>query len=104
VDLANEGEVRYADKGYFGANTAGFDAAMRKTTRRHPLSYKDEMRNRRISRIRSPVERIFAFSKCVCKAGHVMVTTVSRVRVKMIFTGIVFNLFHLNAAKGKARV
>jgi IS5 family transposase len=102
VDLAYKGEVRYADKGYFGAKTAGFDAAMRKATRGHPLSCKDEMRNRRISRIRSPVERIFAFTKCVCKAGHVLVTTVARVRVKMIITGIVFNLFHLNAAKSKA--
>jgi IS5 family transposase len=102
VDLANKGEVRYADKGYFGSKTAGFDAAMRKATRGHPLSYKDEMRNRRISRIRSPVERIFAFTKCVCKTGHVMVTTVARVRIKMIITGIVFNLFHLNAAKSKA--
>jgi len=76
VDLAYESEVRYADKGYFGAKTAGFDAAMRKATRGHPLSCKDEMRNRRISRIRSPVE-----------------TTVARVRVKMIITGIVFNCF-----------
>jgi transposase, IS5 family len=102
VDLANEGEVRYADKGYVGAKTKGYDATMRKATRGHQLSYKDEMRNRRISRIRSPVERIFAFTKCVCKAGHVMVTTVARVRVKMMITGIVFNLFHLNSAKGKA--
>ena len=31
VDLANEGEVRYADKGYFGAKTKGYDAAMRKS-------------------------------------------------------------------------
>lgn len=102
VDLAKEGEVRYADKGYFGARTKGYDAAMRKATKGRPLSYKDEMRNRRISRIRSPVERIFAFTKCVCKAGHVMVTTVARVRVKMIIAGIVFNLFHLNEAKRKA--
>ena len=36
VDLANEGEVRYADKGYSGAKTKGYDAAMRKATRGHP--------------------------------------------------------------------
>ena len=63
VDLAKEGEVRYADKGYFGAKTRGYDAAMRKATRGHPLSYKDEMRNRRISSKRSPVERFFAFTR-----------------------------------------
>ena len=101
VDLANEGEVRYADKGYFGAKTKGYDAAMRKATRGHPLSYEDEMRNKRISSKRSPVERYFAFTKRVCKAGHVAVTTIGRVRVKMIITGIVFNLYHLTSAKSK---
>jgi len=35
--------------------------------------------------------RAGAFIKCVCKAGHVAVTTIPRVRVKMIITGIVFN-------------
>ena len=101
VDLANEGEVRYADKGYFGAKTKGYDAAMRKATRGHPLSYEDEMRNKRISSKRSPVERYFAFTKRICKAGHVAVTTIGRVRVKMIITGIVFNLYHLTSAKSK---
>ena len=101
VDLAKEGEVRYADKGYFGAKTKGYDAAMKKATRGHPLSNKDEMCNRRISRKRSPVVRFFAFTKRGCKAGHVMVTTVDRVRVKMIITGIVFNLYHLASAKNK---
>jgi IS5 family transposase len=101
VDLAKEGEVRYADKGYFGAKTRGYDAAMKKATRGHPLSYKDEMRNRRITSKRSPVERFFAFTKRVCKAGHVAVTTVARVRVKMVITGIVFNLYHLASAKSR---
>jgi len=101
VDLAEEGEVRYADKGYSGAKTRGYDAAMKKATRGHPLSYKDEMRNMRISKKRSPVERFYAFIKCVCKAGHVAVTTIPRVRVKMIITGIVFNVYHLASAKSK---
>jgi IS5 family transposase len=65
VDLAKEGEVRYADKGYFGAKTKGYDASMKKATRGHILSYKDEMRNKRISSKRSPVERFFAFIKRV---------------------------------------
>jgi transposase, IS5 family len=101
VDLAKEGEVRYADKGYFGAKTEGYDAAMKKATRGHPLSYEDERRNRRISSKRSPVERFYAFIKSVCKAGHVAVTTIPRVRVKMIMTGIVFNVYHLASAKRK---
>ena len=101
VDLAKEGEVRYADKGYFGAKTKGYDAAMKKATRGHPLSYKDDMRNRRISSKRSPVERVYAFIKSVCRAGHVAVTTVARVTVKMIMMGIVFNVYQLASAKRK---
>ena len=31
---------------YFGAKTKGYDAAMRKATRDHPLSYEDEMCNK----------------------------------------------------------
>ena len=74
---------------------------MRKATRGHPLSYEDEMRNKRISSKRYPVERYFAFAKRVCKAGHVAVTTISRVCAKMIITDIAFNLYHLTSAKSK---
>ena len=101
VDLAEEGEVRYADKGYFGAKTKGYDAAMKKSNA--GPSYKDEMRNKRISRKRSPVERFYAFIKCVCKAAHVAVTAIPRIRVKMIITGIVFNANHLASAKSNCR-
>jgi IS5 family transposase len=101
VDLAKKGEVRYADRGYFGSKTTGYDAAMEKAARGHPLSYKDEMRNKRISRIRSPIERSYAFLKRVCKVGHVAVTTVPRVRVKMIIAAMVFNLYHLHSARSR---
>ena len=67
----------------------------------HPLSYEDEMRNKRISSKRSPVERYFAFTKRICNAGYVAVTTIGRVRVKMIITGIYFSLYHLTSAKSK---
>jgi IS5 family transposase len=103
VDLAKEGEVRYGDKGYFGAKTKGYDASMKRATRGHTLSYKDELRNKRISRKRSPVERCFAFTKRICRAGHVVVTTVTRTNVKMVVTAIVFNLRHLNFALGKVK-
>ncbi len=103
ADLADEGEARYADKGYFGAKTKGCDAAMRKATRGHPLSYENEMCSKNISQKRSPVERYFAFTKRICKAGHVAATTIGRVRVKMIITGIVFILYHLTSAKSKIR-
>ena len=74
---------------------------MRKAAWGHPLSYEDEMRNKRISNKRSHVERYFTFTKRICKAGHVAVTTIGRVRVKMIITGIVLDLDHSTSAKSK---
>ncbi|MDD2836663.1 MAG: IS5 family transposase [Methanothrix sp.] len=76
VDLANEGEVRYGDKGYHGAKTNGYDASMKRASRGHPLGIFDELRNRRIGSKRSPVERCFSVIKIVFRAGHVMVTKV----------------------------
>ena len=76
---------------------------MIKATWGHTLNYEDEMRNKRISSKRSPVERYFAFTKRVCRAGHVAGNTIGRVRVKMIITGIVFNLYHLTSTKNKFR-
>jgi IS5 family transposase len=95
VDLANEGEVRYGDKGYHGAETKGYNASMKRASRGHPLSVFDELRNKRISSKRSPVERCFSVIKIVFKSGHVMVTTVERVAVKMTFNAIGYNLFNL---------
>ena len=95
IDLANEGEVRYGDKGYHGAKTKGYDASMKRAARGHPLSIFDELRNKRISSKRSPVERCFSVIKKVFKSGHVMVTTVERAAVKMTFNAIGYNLFNL---------
>ena len=56
IDLSRCGEVVYRDKGYFGAPAKGYDATMKKATRGHPLSIGDKLRNKRISRKRSPGE------------------------------------------------
>ena len=53
------------------------------------------MRNLQISRIRAPGERPFAIIKTVFKAAHVLVTTVKRVHVKMVFTAFAYNLHQL---------
>lgn len=95
IDLAEEGEVRYGDKGYHGAKTKGYNASMRRAARGHPLSIFDFLRNRRISKKRSPVERCFSVMKTVFKAGHVMVTTVERASVKVTFAAIGYNLYNL---------
>ena len=95
VDLSREGEVVYRDKGYFGVEPRGYDATMRRGVRGHPLGIRDRLRNRHINRKRAPGERPFAVIKRVFNAGHVLLTTVERVRVKMVFSCFCFNLVQL---------
>ena len=102
VDLSREGEVVYRDKGYFGVEPRGYDATMRRGVRGHPLGIRDRLRNRRINRKRAPGERPFAVIKRVFGSGHVLVTTVPRVHVKMVFACLCFNLLQLNTLAGRS--
>jgi transposase, IS5 family len=95
IDLSLPGEVVYRDKGYQGVKPRGWDATMRRASRGHPLSIWDRLRNKRISRKRCPGERPFAVIKRVFGSGHVLVTTASRVRVKMVFACVGFNVVQL---------
>ena len=95
VDLSRRGEVVYRDKGYQGVKPRGWDATMKRAGRGHPLSIWDRLRNRRISRKRCPGERPFAVIKRVFHSGHVLVTSLPRVRVKMTFACLCFNLAQL---------
>jgi len=95
VDLSEAGEVVYRDKGYFGVRPRGFDATMARGVRGHPLCEADRRRNIRIGFRRRPVERVFAVVKRVFHAGRVLVTCLTRVRVKMVFTCLCFNLLQL---------
>ena len=104
VDLSKEGEVVYRDKGYHGTEPKGYSATMRRGARDHPLGIRDLLRNLRISRKRAPAERHYAVIKRVFNAGHVMVTTVPRVNVKMIFTAIGFNLYQLGTLRKQGNI
>ena len=95
VDLSLPGEVVYRDKGYFGVIPRGFDATMRRGVRGHPLCEADKARNRRIGSKRRPVERVFAVVKRVFHGGRVLVTSLPRVRVKLVFSCFCFNLLQL---------
>ena len=95
VDLSVPGEVVYRDKGYFGVVPRGFDATMRRGVRGRPLGVWDRFRNSRIGSKRRPVERVFAVLKRVFWSGHVLVTALPRVRVKMVFSCFCFNLLSL---------
>ena len=87
----------YRDKGYFGVEPRGYDATMRRATRGHPLSVWDRLRNRRINNKRAPVERVFAVIKRVFNGGRVLVTSLPRVRVKLVFSCLCFNLMQLRS-------
>jgi IS5 family transposase len=102
VDLSRPGEVVYRDKAFFGVKPRGFDATMRRGVRGHPLGIRDRLRNRRINRKRAPGERPFAVIKRVFNAGHVLVTTVPRVHVKMVFACFCFNLVQLGTLAARS--
>jgi IS5 family transposase len=96
VDLSRPGEVVYRDKAFFGVEPRGYDATMRRGVRGRPLGIRDRLRNGRISRRRAPMERVFAVLKRVFDAGRVLVTTLARVQVKMVFACICFNLLRMS--------
>jgi len=102
VDLSRPGEVVYRDKGYFGVKPRGYSATMRRGVRGRPLGIRDKLRNRRINRKRAPGERPFAVIKRVFDAGHVLVTTVQRVHVKMVFACFCFNLVQLGTLAARS--
>ena len=100
VDLSRRGEVVYRDKGYQGVKPRGYDATMKRAGRGHPLGIWDKLRNMRISRKRCPGERPFAVIKRVFHSGHVLVTSLPRVRVKLVFACLGFNLVQLGRLSG----
>jgi IS5 family transposase len=100
VDLSEEGQTIYRDRGYFGVEPrASMDKTMDRATKYHPLSCKQLRRNRAISRVRSLVERPYAVMKRIFKGGYVLVTTVERVHVKNVFSCFVYNLYRLKSVE-----
>jgi len=99
VDLSVEGEVVLRDKGYFGVKAKGNDFTMKRAAAGRPLNDLDQLRNRLISKLRFPGERQFAVIKRVFRSAHVMVTTIPRVHVKMVFTAFAFDLYQLYTLK-----
>lgn len=96
IDLANPDEVVMRDRGYFGCETkARGDATMKRATRGHPLSIRDKLRNRRISKKRSPGERPFAVVKRVMKGGYTYLTELHRVFVQSMMRYFTYNLIQM---------
>ena len=95
IDLTDEGEVTYRDRGYAFAPCAGYNASMKRAVRGHPLGIRDKMRNQRIARKRSAWERPYAVIKNIFNAGHTLVTTTIRQHTKNIFSCFNYNLHQL---------
>ena len=95
VDLTKPGEVGYKDKGYSGQKTLSYDGIIKKKPKGRKLSFKDAHRNNRISKKRCKVERHYAIIKRVFNSGHMLVTTIPMVRVKMMFALFCFNIYQL---------
>ena len=102
VDLSRPGEVVYLDKAYFGVEIRGYSAAMRRAVWGRPLDIRDKLRNKRINRKRAPGERPFAVIKLVFGSGHVLVTTVKRVHVEMVFACLCLNLVQLGTLAARS--
>jgi len=102
VDLSREDEVVYRDKGYFGVEPRGYDATMRRGVREHSLGIRDRLRNGRVNRKRTPGERPFAVIKRMFGSGHVVMTTLPCVHVKMVFACLCFNLVQLGSLAARS--
>ena len=87
--------VSVHDSGYFGVKSKGYNATTRRGVRGRSVSLRDQLRNKRISRKRTPVERHYAVIKTRYNSGHVHVTTLARTRVKNTFACFCFNLDQL---------
>lgn len=94
IDLMKEEDVAYRDKGYFGAKTrAKGDATMNRRVRgQKKLSVQDWLRNKRISKKRSPGERPFAVKTRVMKGGFTFLTELHRVFVQEVLACFAYNL------------
>jgi len=95
IDLSEEGEVVYRDRGYLGAPCKGYNATMNRATRGHPLQIREKMRNKRITRKRAPGERPYAVIKNIFNSGHSLLTTTLRNHTKNIFNCFSYNLLQL---------
>ena len=101
VDLTEENEVVYRDRGYFGAKTKGYTTTMKRAVKGHTLGIKDILRNKGISSKRIQGERVYSVTKEIFKAGRVFVATVKRVNLKMLCTALCYNLHQLRTLKIK---
>jgi transposase, IS5 family len=101
IDLSQPGEIVYRDRGYFGGKCNGHNATMNRATRGHPMGIQDKLRNKRITRKRSPGERPYAVIKTIFHSDHTKLTTTLRNKTRNIFNCLSYNLLQLNTLTHK---
>jgi IS5 family transposase len=88
VDLANEDEIVFRDKGYSGSGTkAKGDGSMKKGK----LTPHEHLRNKRIAKKRCRGEHPYGTMSRSFKAGRTKLTTLSRVFVQQVFVCMAYN-------------
>jgi len=92
IDLAEEGEVIYRDRGYSGTKTkAKGDATMELGK----LSARQKLRNKRIAKKRSEGEHPYGTIHRSFKGGRTKLTIIPRVFVQQVFVCMAYNLHRL---------
>lgn len=100
IDLSSKTDsAMYRDKGYAGVplqHSKVKDFTMRKAYRNTPLTQKDKVWNKRISRKRAPGERPFAVIKKVFNRGHTLLKNIHRIIVQQVFNAFSYNVYNLH--------
>ena len=91
----------YRYRGYFGAKSRSYDETMKRAVKENSLRMSDILRDKIISSKRAQMERVYAVTKKMFKAGKFLATTVQRVNLKTLFTVFCSNLYHLITLKIK---
>ena len=101
VDLADENEVVFRDRGYSGAKTRAIGNG---TMKRGKLKPHEKLRNKRISKKRCRGEHPFGTMIRSFKAGKTKLTTLTRVYVQQVFVCIAYNAHRVRFLLSKPSV
>ena len=103
IDLAEEGDVAmYRDKGYFGVPIlvdGVLDKTMKRGTRKRKLNGGEQRRNRSISRIRSPGERVFSVVKGVFNGWFTRAKSLDRVIMREMFKFFAYDVYQIRTLR-----
>lgn len=105
IDLTKDDDIQvFRDKGYFGSHITAknvLDKTMKRNVRGRRLNGGEQKRNRYISRIRAPCERIFAVVKRLFCGGYTTAKSLERVAIKEMFKYFAFNVYQLRTLNRK---